>query len=229
MLARRPIVVATCRSAYFCTLSKITSRGRRKSDIDKSGFSLFSVRGKRCRMYISSNVKDKPSTFQRDSVIMRLVRGFVRTKFPRRATVHVVGSTVILRKSHRSCSALSFVSLSLCDKRVAVAGVNTTTSFLGRGSQIRYLQTSALPTKISTSYAKSIVREGLARKSFLIVIASNILRCLRIGGPRRGLTRVVGRVGARGTNAFTRGLVRRIVLFAKKRTLSSVAVIMDKV
>lgn len=69
----------------------------------------------------------------------------------------------------------------------------------------------------------------LRDNSFLIVIASNILRCLRMGSERKGLVSVVTNIGDSGTNIVTRRVLSEILLSANKCTVSSVAMITVKV
>lgn len=179
--------------------------------VSKSDFAVVSLPNNGEKITLSSNVKYKRTTYQRDALIVRLLRRLLRTKFPRGATVRVVGAALIYKERRVRCSAVSLAIFSLCAKRYRLVGTNTSSAFVQEGSRVRRLASADLPVKIVGSLRVSSIGQRLASKACIVVLASKILSTLPMKRRSFLLRAVVGKARVQGPGRLTERVLRRML------------------
>lgn len=131
VMGKRCRAMRFTRSMDCRILCKATELAERRRGISKSGCVYERRSNNEFIVYLSSNVNSKVRTYERDRAIIRLLRRFVRSKFSRRATTGVMGSTLMLGKRRNVFSAISVYTISLCAKVYGFLGTKTTSAFVG--------------------------------------------------------------------------------------------------
>lgn len=229
ILKRRCRAVMYIRKPKCCILRNITGVKGGKRGVSNSDFLVGALPNKGRTTVLSSKVKSNRETLRRDKVLMRVLRRLLKTKFPIRATLSVVGATLIVKQRRIHFSAISVDVFSLCGKGYRFMGTKTTIAFLQAGSKIRRVHSRDLPLKMVRERRDRGRAERLRSKSIIIVMSSKVLSTLPTKRRRRLLSLVVNKDPLRGPRRLTGCVLSGILRLTTKGTKSSVAILITKV
>lgn len=124
---------------------------------------------------IYSNVNANNETTISNGVTTSIVAELLETKLSTSDYLRVIGSTLVIGDRSRSLSAISIADISLCANGAAFGGTNTPMAFMGGGNEMAIHRVPSLPTKVLGNVGFSASAMGLAAKSVVIVMSSNMV------------------------------------------------------